>query len=272
MRTRSGLCGQRSARTAALSPDRPGGRDGATLRPRRWSRPRPTDSGSGGYVWLIGHRSRWPLQRRGGQQHGRQAACGQGERAHQPHRRMAMSVRQEPIPGRARRGQDRGRGGQRDSGPADMTLTSRENPGSRFQAGFADVQQFRANDHRLVHKGSPAARTNCPATRSPPGPAGPFRPPCYIVASMIRTLSRFRHDGQEPPGRLQHVGVTGERQRHRPGGGGAGVERVAVEGRGGAGGGLNATAVQPGTVASCHSPPLRLRLLPKAWPGKVSPT
>ncbi len=30
-------------------------------------------------------------------------------------------------------------------------------------------------------------------------------------------------------------------------------------------------AAQPGTVTSCHSPPLRLRLLPKAWPGKMSP-
>src|SRR5262249_5018396 len=34
------------------------------------------------------------------------------------------------------------------------------------------------------------------------------------------------------------------------------------------------TAVQPllCTVISCHRPPLRLRLLPKAWPGAVSPT
>ena len=29
---------------------------------------------------------------------------------------------------------------------------------------------------------------------------------------------------------------------------------------------------QPDTVTSCQSPPLRLRLLPKAWPGAVSPT
>ena len=31
-------------------------------------------------------------------------------------------------------------------------------------------------------------------------------------------------------------------------------------------------AAQPDTVTSCQSPPLRLRLLPKAWPGAVSPT
>ena len=35
---------------------------------------------------------------------------------------------------------------------------------------------------------------------------------------------------------------------------------------------LDAAAAQPDTVISCQSPPLRLRLLPKAWPGAVSPT
>jgi len=49
-------------------------------------------------------------------------------------------------------------------------------------------------------------------------------------------------------------------------------ERAGAGARGGPGGGLDATAAQPGTVTSCHSPPLRLRLLPKAWPGAVSPT
>ena len=39
-----------------------------------------------------------------------------------------------------------------------------------------------------------------------------------------------------------------------------------------AGVGLAAAVAQPDTVISCHSPPLRLRLLPKAWPGAVSPT
>ena len=36
--------------------------------------------------------------------------------------------------------------------------------------------------------------------------------------------------------------------------------------------GLDTAAAQPTTIISCHSPPLRLRLLPKDWPGAVSPT
>ena len=32
-----------------------------------------------------------------------------------------------------------------------------------------------------------------------------------------------------------------------------------------------AAEAQPETVTSCHSPPFRLRLLPWAWPGAVSP-
>jgi hypothetical protein len=49
-------------------------------------------------------------------------------------------------------------------------------------------------------------------------------------------------------------------------------ERGDPEATAGAGGRLGVSAAQPGTVISCHSPPLRLRLLPKAWPGAVSPT
>ena len=36
--------------------------------------------------------------------------------------------------------------------------------------------------------------------------------------------------------------------------------------------GRDSVAAQPDTAASCHSPPLRLRPLPKAWPGARSPT
>jgi hypothetical protein len=50
------------------------------------------------------------------------------------------------------------------------------------------------------------------------------------------------------------------------------IGNVVVTGLGRAGVGLDAVAAQPGTVISCQSPPLRLRLLPKAWPGAVSPT
>src|SRR5690348_14701566 len=50
-------------------------------------------------------------------------------------------------------------------------------------------------------------------------------------------------------------------------------DRAGAQGPGGrTGRGPNSAAAQPGTVTSCHSPPLRLRLLPKAWPGAVSPT
>src|SRR5215472_7577656 len=138
-----------------------------------------------------------------------------------------------------------------------------EDPG--FRPVSADMP-LPANDHRLVHEGSRAGPRELAGPWFATGPARLSRPP-RPQGIQLRQVPRGRCSSGEVAGELGAPSRTTPGPRKRPA-----EDRVGAEGPVGRTGGLDAAAAQPDTVTSCHSPPLRLRLLPKAWPGAVSPT
>jgi hypothetical protein len=112
-------------------------------------------------------------------------------------------------------------------------------------------------------QGEPVRPSRPPLARHPPDvPARPGRRRRHHATASVLHRDRQIPAGKRPDTadrRCAHGAAT--RTQHPAGGSWLASEDTDIR-----------VMTEPDTVTSCQSPPLRLRLLPKAWPGAVSPT